>query len=259
MFQFLKRHIIKATCSLRRGGRRRHFGVVFQVGGESERAIFVFFTAPPKGRKHSDYSFKRLRRIRHCQIASIVGMRFFTMSSLFIIVVFACSMALPQDEKTFNKPRWFDDRLDWCLIPGKKCGKPAADNFCKRRRYTGARNFAQDPDIGGSEPTRISGTNQVCNSPICDGFKFITCYAPIPPERVKANPVWKGYRLDSCLRWATDCGQPAADAYCRNEGYSRAFYFVLDPERGSSSTRVISSDRICTGKGCVGFQMIICE
>jgi hypothetical protein len=51
MFQFLKRHIIKATYSLRRGGRHYHFGVVFQVGGESERAIFVFFTAPPKGHR----------------------------------------------------------------------------------------------------------------------------------------------------------------------------------------------------------------
>jgi len=44
MFQFLKRHIIKAISSLRRGGRRCQFGVVFQVGGESERAFFAFFT-----------------------------------------------------------------------------------------------------------------------------------------------------------------------------------------------------------------------
>jgi len=51
MFQFLKRHIIKATYSLRRGGRHCHFGVVFQVGGESERAFFAFFTAPPNGHK----------------------------------------------------------------------------------------------------------------------------------------------------------------------------------------------------------------
>ena len=49
MFQFLKRHIIKAISSLRRGGRHCHFGVVFQVGGESEQAFFAFFTTPPKG------------------------------------------------------------------------------------------------------------------------------------------------------------------------------------------------------------------
>jgi hypothetical protein len=39
MFQFLKRHIIKAISSLRRGGRRCHFGVGFQVGGESGRTF----------------------------------------------------------------------------------------------------------------------------------------------------------------------------------------------------------------------------
>src|SRR5262249_50702288 len=59
MFQFLKRHIIKAISSLRRGGRRCHFGVVFQVGGESERTFFAFFTTPPKGHKQT---YKRLSR-----------------------------------------------------------------------------------------------------------------------------------------------------------------------------------------------------
>jgi hypothetical protein len=59
MFQFLKRHIIKAACSLRRGGRHCHFGVVFQVGGESERAFFAF---SPRHRK--DTEFKELTRLR---------------------------------------------------------------------------------------------------------------------------------------------------------------------------------------------------
>jgi hypothetical protein len=49
MFQFPKCHIIKASCFLCRNGRRCHVGVVFQVGGESERAFFAFFTSPPKG------------------------------------------------------------------------------------------------------------------------------------------------------------------------------------------------------------------
>ena len=44
MFQFLKRHIIKAISSLRRGGRHCHFGMVFQVGGESGQTFFAFFT-----------------------------------------------------------------------------------------------------------------------------------------------------------------------------------------------------------------------
>jgi len=60
MFQFLKRHIIKAISSLRRGGRHCHFGVVFQVGGESERAFFAFFTTPPKGHDVASIGFRRV-------------------------------------------------------------------------------------------------------------------------------------------------------------------------------------------------------
>ncbi len=62
MFQFLKCHIIKATSSLRRGGRHCHFGVVFQIGGESDRAFFAFFTAPPKG--HGECAPDALSRLR---------------------------------------------------------------------------------------------------------------------------------------------------------------------------------------------------
>jgi len=66
MLQFLKRHIIKAISSLRRGGGRCHFGVVFQVGGESERAFFAFFTTPPKG--HA------VLRQSHAKAAALNGM-----------------------------------------------------------------------------------------------------------------------------------------------------------------------------------------
>jgi hypothetical protein len=166
------------------------------------------------------------------------------------------STAHAQDERTFNKPRWFDERLDWCLNWGTECGKPAADNFCKRRRFTGARNFEADPNVGRS---RISGTNQVCNESFCTGFKFISCYGPISQERIFANPVWKEHRLDSCLSWGTDCGKPAADAFCRNQGFLGSFYFVLDAERGRSHTRLIGTDQICDKDFCVGFQVIVCQ
>ena len=164
-----------------------------------------------------------------------------------------------KEEKLFNKPRWFDDRLDWCLNWGSECGQPAANNFCKHRRFTGARDFEADPNIGRSEPTRVSGTNQVCNQSNCTGFKYITCYGSIPHERVFANPVWKDFRLDACLSWGNECGKPAADAFCRENGFSESFYFVLDPERGYAHTRLIGTDQICDKDFCVGFQMIVCQ
>ena len=51
MFQFLKRHIIKASSYVHRGGRHCHFGVAFQIGGEGEWAFFAFFTLV--SRKHT--------------------------------------------------------------------------------------------------------------------------------------------------------------------------------------------------------------
>ena len=173
----------------------------------------------------------------------------------FLITLGWPAMALGED-KTFNQPRWFDDRLDWCLTWATNCGKPAADNFCKRRRFSGASNFAADPGVGH---TRVSSTNQVCKGSFCTGFKFITCTGAIPHNQVFANPVWKGHRLDVCLTWATNCGKPAADAFCRNKGFAESIHSVADPEAGRSKTRLIGTDQICDKNFCVGFQMITCR
>lgn len=164
-----------------------------------------------------------------------------------------------KDEQTYIKPRWQDERLDWCLNWGTDCGKAAADNFCKRRRFTGARDFEPDPNIGRSEPTRVSGTNQVCNQPFCTGFKAITCYGPIPSNRVFANPAWREHRLDVCLTWGNNCGKPAADVFCQKSGFSSSFYAVADAKPGYSSTRLIGTDQICDKNFCTGFQMIVCQ
>lgn len=165
---------------------------------------------------------------------------------------------IKENEHLFIKPRWFDERLDWCLNWGTECGQPPADNFCKRRRYTGARDFEADPNIGRSGPTRLSGSNQVCNQSFCTGFKFITCFGPIPSDRIFVNPIWNGDRLDVCLTWATNCGKPVADAYCRKKGFSNSFYSVADAKPGYARTRLIGTNQICD-QNCVGFQMIVCQ
>jgi hypothetical protein len=163
------------------------------------------------------------------------------------------------DEKIFAAPRFFDERLDWCMTWGKDCGQPVADSFCRRKRLTGARAFQAEPNIGRSSPTRLMGSNQVCNQDFCTGFQYIACYGPIPSERVFANPVWNGHRLDVCLNWAKDCGKPPADKFCQSKGYSSAFHFVTDPEPGYASTRLIGTNQICSEKFCTGFQMIVCQ
>ena len=179
------------------------------------------------------------------------------------------------DSYVYKSPRWFDYRLDWCLNWGTNCGQPAADNFCMRRRWTGALDFAADPNIGASEPTMVSSNNQVCNQSNCTGFKYITCYGKIPWQRVFANPTvkarWNGslqeFRLDECFNWDTGCGKRAANAFCsedpvaRSRGFSKSTYYVLDAEPSSVDTLSIGSYEICdvNDYSCYGFQMIICQ
>jgi hypothetical protein len=185
-------------------------------------------------------------------------MRLFAASIVSLLVILSWSaMALAANEQNFTQPRWIEDRLDWCLTWGTDCGKPAADNFCKHRRFSGASAFAADPGVGH---TRVSGTNQVCDGSFCTGFKFITCTGPLPShEQNFTQPRWIEDRLDWCLTWGTDCGKPAADAFCRSQGFTDSFFSVADPEPGRSSTRLIGTDQICDQNFCVGFQMIICQ
>jgi hypothetical protein len=173
------------------------------------------------------------------------------------------------DSKKYEKPRWFDYRLDWCLNWGTNCGQPAADNFCMRRRWTGALDFAADPNIGSSEPTMVSSNNQVCDQSTCTGFKYITCYGRIPSNRIFANPTisaisngsLREYRLDECYNWDTGCGKRAANAFCREKDFSKSFYYVLDAEPSSVDTLTIGTYEICDVNDyqCYGFQMIICQ
>ncbi len=188
-----------------------------------------------------------------------------TMRSLFATLIAVTTLlswtvtpAIAQD-KTFNAPLYRDTRLDWCLTWGSNCGRAAADNFCNRHRFERALVFRAEV-VGTSQPTRLIGTNQVCNrQAFCTAFAYITCTEPIPRSRIFANPIWKGHRLDVCLQWGANCGKPAADAFCRSKGFSTAQHAESDPEPGYASTRVISSDQVCTGPNCTGFQQIVCR
>ena len=174
--------------------------------------------------------------------------------AILLFHLFCCGPALA--DQTYNQPRWFDDRLDWCLNWSSNCGKPAADNFCQRRRFTAAAGFAAEPGVGR---TRVSGTNQMCNGANCTGFRFINCTGPIPTDRVFQNPAWNGSRLDACKSFGKDCGKPAADAFCVSQGFRSSSSSVLDSTPGRGKTRIISNNQLCDSNFCVGFQMIVCH
>jgi beta-lactam-binding protein with PASTA domain len=89
-------------------------------------------------------------------------------------------------------------RLDWCLTWGKNCGRPAADFFCKNKKYSRSVQFELDRDIGLS---KLLKTGQICKDPKCDGFKFIICEKEISQslnkvEGQRPNPNTKVYTGD---------------------------------------------------------------
>jgi len=170
----------------------------------------------------------------------------------------------------YNYPRWGNllfggYRLDLCLDWNSSCRGVAAENFCHYQGWTGARNYAEDLNIGASQPTQgmYFKSNSVCDQTECDGFKYITCYGNISSDRVYRNPKWLGHRLDICLQGNDGCGKPTADAYCRWKGFTGTFYYFVNRDFLSSNL-----DAITMGDGQVyaanknrlkSFDVIICQ
>ncbi|MGH1352021.1 MAG: hypothetical protein ACRBBN_14610 [Methyloligellaceae bacterium] len=80
-------------------------------------------------------------------------------------------------------------------------------------------------------------------------------------DAVFVKPEWKGNRLDWCLEWGRQCGKPAADAFCKQKGFSpSAKSFEIDRKIGNRSpTKVISTGKVCSRPSCDGFQVIVCR
>jgi hypothetical protein len=71
------------------------------------------------------------------------------------------------------------------------------------------------------------------------------------------HPMAQGIRLDWCYSWGADCGQQAADAWCRVMGFRRALNLAI--QTGVHPTRVISTGAVCDEAYCNGFAYITCS
>jgi hypothetical protein len=69
-------------------------------------------------------------------------------------------------------------------------------------------------------------------------------------------PSVRGVRLDWCRNWGTNCGQAAADLFCREMRFDRAARFA--PAPGLGRTLVFGDGRLCEGPQCGGFATITC-
>lgn len=100
--------------------------------------------------------------------------------------------------------------------------------------------------------------------------------APIIPPSSSSNPPpskityhddtikLNGYRLDWCLHRGTQCGKPAADAWCefnnKTKLSSHATAFKQAPNIGRyASTYILGDKALCQSVGCDSFEYITCE
>jgi hypothetical protein len=77
-----------------------------------------------------------------------------------------------REARRFQRPTVQGVRVDWCLVWGNECGKPAADAFCRSRGFARATNFEKIEDV---PPTIVIGSNQRCNDAFCDAIGNVTC------------------------------------------------------------------------------------
>lgn len=79
------------------------------------------------------------------------------------------------------------------------------------------------------------------------------------PEQTFAAPMFDGMRLDICVEWAVRCGEEAATAWCRTQGYARASDYPAENvgTRGIP-TRLIGTRQVCNGEYCGAFTRITC-
>ena len=167
------------------------------------------------------------------------------------LLALCLSIGLAEAEnKTFENPMIGTNRLDWCADWGKGCGADAATAWCKTNAYDHSVNVQQAPDIGASAPTKLIATGEVCDQSYCDGFTSITCAtaelpavtAPVTPEapapdaaapaeapavaetasKTFKNPAHEGVRLNWCFDGEGGCGKKAAEAWCKQQGFSSA-------------------------------------
>ena len=67
-------------------------------------------------------------------------------------------------------------------------------------------------------------------------------------------PLLDGARVDACLS-SGPCGKPAADAFCKIEGYDKAMIFQRE---NVAAPRKLDSGEACEGSSCTAFKQVKC-
>jgi hypothetical protein len=86
---------------------------------------------------------------------------------------------------------------------------------------------------------------------------LVAATAPSTEASVRSYslPTASGKAVSDCLADGRSCGKPAADLFCKKEGYAEAILFAREPVTAASS---LDGRRQCAGAACEAFTRIKC-
>ncbi|PIE60066.1 MAG: hypothetical protein CSA32_00730 [Desulfobulbus propionicus] len=178
----------------------------------------------------------------------------------FLFVAIAVSLpnvSFAESSVRYEAPKYRGFGLDWCRTFEHECGPPVAHAYCRSKGHEKALNFTRWNNPGFK--TMTIGQNSVCDPQHhrCDSFRFITC---LSEQQEFVNPRLHGYPLDWCKTFASECGRPAAHAFCKARGYNKEVSF-MKKEHISGETMTIGENSICNPKyhRCDAFISIKCS
>ena len=119
--------------------------------------------------------------------------------------------------------------------------------------------FAQAGSTGGS----VAKTNKsISGDAEAEPQRQKSHPAPAPAARSKIfeNPMIAGIRVDGCMKWGpVDCGAPAANHWCRSQGFERAVEWNTERVHPTIFQDPQSSVKVCDYFFCGAFTHIACQ
>ncbi len=164
--------------------------------------------------------------------------------------------------RNFWHPTYNGERLDYCTLEGKECGRVTATHYCQMLGYDYANQSIIAYNLG---LTHYISSRARCKGWRCNGFMTIRCVKTLshtPPqsyhyrEKRFVVPRFDHFRVDWCYTQGKDCGRRAANSFCSRMGFMKAKHFVKETQIGA--TKSIGSQELCFGNQCNAFKEIVC-
>ncbi len=165
--------------------------------------------------------------------------------------------------RNFWHPTFLGERLNYCSLDGKECGKAVATQFCQMLGYDYSSQNVIAYNVG---LTNFLASRAQCKGWRCNGFMTIGCaiglsHSPPKPYHYRqkrfAFPRYGDYRIDWCYDLGKGCGKRAANSFCSRMGFMQAKSFIK--ESHIIATKAIGSQQLCFGNQCNAFKMIVCS